>query len=234
MKESCENEKTDAGEVREQKCDNSAPSIALSEALEEVLDVEGDEKGPCIGQIVDTVEDKGFGILFLVLSLPSALPVPAPGYSTPFGIVIVILALQMLWGRHILWIPQRLRRIRLKKKVADKVVERGTVTIRWLEKFIRPRHQWVSSTLGLRVLSIVIICMGALMILPIPLTNTAPAMVIFFIGLGLAEDDGVLAVGAFALGCLAVALYAYIIYLFYAYGPEAIAGLKETIKGVIR
>jgi hypothetical protein len=233
LKESCEIEGTDTG-VREQKCDSNAPFITLSEALKEVLAVEDDERGPCIGQIVDTVEDKGFGILFLVLSLPSALPVPAPGYSTPFGIAIVILAMQMLWGRHILWIPQRLRRIRLKKKTADSLVERGTITIRWLERFIKPRHQWVSSTLGLRALSIVIICMGALMILPIPFTNTAPAMVIFFIGLGLAEDDGVLAVGAFALGCLAVALYACIIYLFCAHGPEAVTGLEEMVKGFIR
>lgn len=203
----------------------------LTEALEGIIDAE-DDRGPSIGRIVDAVGDKGFGIVFLILSLPSALPVPAPGYSTPFGVVIVLIALQMLVGRHVLWLPQRLRKIRLKQSLANKAVRKGSRVIRWLEKFVRPRHQWVSSTWGLRVLAIVIMCMGGLMILPIPLTNTAPAMVVFLIALGLAEDDGVLAIGAFGVGCLAVVLYAYVVYVFYAYGPDAVRRLKESLKGL--
>ena len=39
-------------------------------------------------RLVDLLELAGkrvFGFLFVILSLPSALPVPAPGYSIPFG-----------------------------------------------------------------------------------------------------------------------------------------------------
>lgn len=207
--------------------------VTLSQALEGILDTK-DDRGPSVGQIVDAVGDKGFGIVFLVLSLPSALPIPAPGYSTPFGVVLVLIALQMFVGRHILWLPQRLRRVRLKKSLADKAVHRGSSVIRWMETFIRPRYQWISSTWGLRALSVVIIIMGGLMMLPIPLTNTAPAIVIFLIGFGMAEDDGLLAIGAFAVGCVAVALYAYIVYLFYAFGPEAVHGLKNSIRSMFK
>jgi hypothetical protein len=66
--------------------------------------------------------------------------------------------------------------------------------------------------------------------LPIPLTNTLPAMVIFLIGVGLSEEDGLLAIGAFAVGCLAVVLYGYIIYLVLSQGPEAVDGIKDWIK----
>lgn len=51
--------------------------------------------------------DRTFGFLLVMLSFPSALPVPAPGYSTPFGLLILLLAVQMLWGRHEPWLPFR-------------------------------------------------------------------------------------------------------------------------------
>lgn len=191
------------------------------------------KEGPSIGEIVDSIGDKGFGLLFLVLSLPSALPVPAPGYSTPFGIVIVLLAMQMVLGRRKLWLPERLRAVRLRKSVARKVLSTGSTAIRWCERFIRPRHDWIGAPLGLKALGLVIMCMGGLMILPIPLTNTAPAMVVFLIGLGLAEDDGLLAIGAFGVGCLAVALYAYVVYVFFAYGPDAVYEVKDWIKSLL-
>ena len=187
-------------------------------------------QGPSIGDIIDSFADKSFGILFLILSLPSALPVPAPGYSTPFGLVIVLLSLQLLIGRRKLWIPKKLRNVRMKKTLARKILLTGSRKIRYLEKFIRPRHYWIGSTFGMRIMATVLICMGCLMIMPIPLTNTAPAGVVFLLGLGLAEDDGLLALLAFAAGALAIAIYAYIIYLFFAYGPEAIENLFTVLK----
>ena len=75
-----------------------------------------------------------------------------------------------------------------------------------------------------------ILIMACLMMLPIPLTNTAPAMVIFLIGIGLSEEDGLLAIGAFTIGCAAVILYGYIIYLLITQGSEAVEGIKDWIK----
>lgn len=229
MKDSSERKNRDDGDRTQVK---GMPSVTLTEALDAIVNTDEND-GPSIGRIVDTVGDKGFGVVFLLLSLPSALPVPAPGYSTPFGIVIVLIALQMFVGRHVLWLPERLRKIRMSQELADKVLDRGTGVIRWMEKYVRPRQQWISSTWGLRILALVILSMGSLMILPIPLTNTAPAMVIFLIGLGLAEDDGLLAIGSFAVGCVAVALYGYIVYLFYAYGESAVVNLKTSVKNLI-
>ena len=72
--------------------------------------------------------------------------------------------------------------------------------------------------------------MSSLMILPIPLTNTFPAMVVFLIAVGLAEEDGLLAMGAFAIGCFAVLLYVAVVYIFLTQGPEAIDAIKDWIK----
>jgi hypothetical protein len=49
-----------------------------------------------------------FGFLLVILSLPSALPVPAPGYSVPFGILIFILAVQLIIGAKTPWLPPKM------------------------------------------------------------------------------------------------------------------------------
>ena len=151
---------------------------SLAETLENALD-SVDQNGPSIGDLTNAVGEKGFGLLLVLLSLPSALPVPAPGYSTPFGIVIALIALQMLMGRQTVWLPARLQRIRIKPSLAKKMSRAATKFLRAVEHLIRPRQQWIRAQLGQSGLAIVILIMACLMMLPIPLTNTLPAMVIF-------------------------------------------------------
>lgn len=201
----------------------------LADTLTLILASE-DVRGPSIGEITSAVGEKGFGLILLVLALPSALPIPAPGYSTPFGIAIGLIALQMLLGRKSVWIPQRLKKVRIKPSVAEKMLRGATKFLHKIERWIRPRQKWIASTQGEAALALVILTMACLMILPIPLTNTVPAMVIFLIGIGLAEEDGLLAIAAFAIGCFAVVLYAYIVYVVATQGVEVIDSWKNWIK----
>lgn len=206
--------------------------LPLGEALRQIL-ARDEEHGPSIGGIVDGVGEKGFGLLLMILSLPSALPIPAPGYSTPFGIMIALIALQMMFGRQSLWLPERLRRVHIKPNIAEKMLGAAARFLKKIERFIRPRHLWIASTMGQACIALVILSMAMLMMLPIPLTNTAPAIVIFLIGIGLSEEDGLLAIGAFAAGCVAVLLYAVVIYMLITQGPEAIEAIKEGIKSLL-
>ena len=208
---------------------NHDPHLPLGDAIAKVLGNSG-ERGPSIGEITSGVGEKGFGILLVVLSLPSALPVPAPGYSTPFGIVIALIALQMMLGRRTVWLPRRLEAIRVRPKLADKMLGTASGFLRRIESWIRPRQRWIGSRTGQAGLSTVVLVMACLMMLPIPLTNTLPAMVVFMLGVGLSEEDGWLAIGAFVVGCLAILLYAGIIYVLLTQGSEAIEGAKEWLK----
>ncbi len=210
----------------------SSPHLSLAEVLEGAL-ASPHEKGPSIGELSAAVGEKGFGLLLMILSLPSALPVPAPGYSTPFGIAIAIIAIQMLTGRHRLWLPEKIKGVRIHPKFAGKMVGSVSKFLHAVERFIKPRHLWIRSRLGHSALACVILIMACLMMLPIPLTNTFPAMVIFIIGIGLSEEDGLLAMFAFGVGVAAVALYSFIIYLVITQGPEAADGIKDWIKAKV-
>jgi hypothetical protein len=202
---------------------------SLAQVLQSALrHPEGEDQS--IGNLTQEIGDKGFGILLIILSLPSALPVPAPGYSTPFGIAIMLIALQMLNGRHSLWLPQRIRKVKIPANLCKGMANAATKFLNASERWIKPRQRWIASRAGHAALASVVAIMAALMILPIPLTNTFPAMVIFLIGIGLAEEDGLLALLAFAIGVMAVLLYSYIVYLLITEGPEAVYQIKEWIK----
>ena len=122
---------------------------------------------------------------------------------------------------------------RIKPKVARAMLGSASSFLTRVERFIRPRQQWIRGRLGQKSLAALIVAMACLMILPIPLTNTLPAMVIFMIGVGLSEEDGLLAIAAFFVGCCALLLYAGIIYLVITQGVDAIEPIKEWIKSAV-
>lgn len=191
-------------------------------------------EGPLrVGELVDTMGDRGFGLLLVILSLPSALPVPAPGYSTPFGLVLSVLAIQMLMARSKPSLPGRARRLEIQRPLANRLLGAGLRFLGWTERLIRPRMEWIGSRAGRVFFGGVVLMMAILMIFPIPLTNTFPAMVIFLTGVAFCERDGLTALFAFAVGVFAILLYAYVIYLLATVGVDGVVELKEWIKGLL-
>ena len=196
--------------------------------------IAGESEKITLGEIVDAINDKQFGMLLIIFSIPSALPVPAVGYSTPFGIAILILGLQMLAGRRTPWFPEKLRNKAFTRSKLQGMFGKASGFFRRIEKLVRPRLHWINSRTGYRVMALLVVFMSLLMALPIPSTNTFPAMVIFLIGVGLCEDDGLFAIGACVLGILATLVYVVVIYfavtLFMEHGWEGLQQLKDYIK----
>lgn len=85
--------------------------------------------------------------------------------------------------------------------------------------------------LGRMFLGGFVILMGCLMILPIPLTNTLPAIVVFVIGVGLCEEDGLLLIAATALAFIATLLYVLVIYLALTMGLTGASDLLDWFRG---
>jgi hypothetical protein len=202
----------------------------LSDTLGKLLARERADEALTLGEVFERIGDRGFGLLLIILSLPSALPVPAPGYSTPFGILIAVLAVQMLSGRRSPWLPRRAAQTRLHGKFLDGMRAFFAKFFGKVEFLIRPRLRWVGSRGGLAFLGALVLVMAGLMILPIPLTNTFPAFVIFLTGIGLTEEDGLFSLGAALLGVLAVGLYAVVVYFFVRFGLDGVEMMKEWIK----
>jgi len=217
-----------------------SPHISLKEALARFQEL-NPKDGFRIGTILQAIDEKGFGLILILLSLPSAIPAPAAGYSTPFGIAILIIGIQMLQGKHAPVLPQKVQKITLPQGFFRKMIAAATKFLSFMERFIRPRFQWFCQPMGRRMLSILVMMMAALMCLPIPGTNTIPAFVIFLIGVCLSEEDGLVALAALAAGLFAILVYCAAIYFlvsfFQEYGWDAIdvflGKIKDFVKGLL-
>ena len=166
-----------------------------------------------LSDFLEIAQERIFGFLFVIFSLPSALPIPAPGYSIPFGVVMFLLASQMIMGAKQPWFPQRVENHQLSLQKVQGFVKRGVPWLRRLEILARPRLSYICTSLAGRiVLGSAIALMSISMMIPIPGTNTAPAIGIFMIGFGLQEDDGVICLAGLTICLLALVLVLGIIF----------------------
>ena len=185
-----------------------------------------------LADILALAGERIFGFLFVILALPSALPLPAPGYSTPFGILLAILAVQLIIGRQRPWLPQRMANSSIKRETAQKFVKAGLPWLRRLEALTKPRLTFICTSLpGRVVLGCAITLMATSMIIPIPGTNTLPAMGIFITGVGLVEDDGAISLGGLIFCCLVAILMVSVFAAAIWGGTSLLDTLKTWIKG---
>jgi hypothetical protein len=173
--------------------------------------------------------ERTFGFLFVLLSLPSALPVPAPGYSIPFGIVMLWLAIQLMIGRAKPWLPEGWMAKGFERTKVAGFITKGLPWLQRIEAVSRPRLSIIcTSPVGRLVLGVAIALMSMCMMIPIPGTNTLPAIGIFVIGFGLLDDDGAISLAGLTICTLAIGLVASIFIL----GAEVVDQGKDWVKGL--
>ncbi|MBS3952824.1 MAG: exopolysaccharide biosynthesis protein [Methylomicrobium sp.] len=160
-----------------------------------------------LANVLRLAGERTFGFLFVLLALPSALPVPAAGYALPFGLVLFLLAVQLLIGSKSPWLPGWIinRPIALSRLQA--FVKHGIPWIRRIEGLTKPRlTPLCSSGPGRALISCAVALMALFMMVPVPGTNTLPAIGIFVTGLGLLHDDGAISLVGLAM-CLIAAIF---------------------------
>ena len=157
--------------------------------------------------VLELAGERIFGFLFVILSLPSALPLPAPVISIPFGIIMIFLAAQLIIGRQEPWLPEKFAKRPIKLETAQKFVKAGIPFLQKIEAVSRPRLPFVCTTIpGKVIIGLAIALMSIFMMIPIPGTNTLPAIGIFITGFGLLEDDGAISLGGLTICAIAAIL----------------------------
>jgi len=183
--------------------------------------------------ILELAGERTFGFLLVLLALPSALPVPAPGYSIPFGIVILLLAVQLMMGRSRPWFPQWFRKRSLKTKQAQGIIKAGIPWLRRLESISKPRYAFVcTSHTGQLILGGAIALMGLSMLIPLPLTNTLPAIGVFIIGFSLLEDDGAIGIMGLTVSAIAGALSITLLVAYWVGGLTLVNTVIDQIRNL--
>ncbi len=149
-----------------------------------------------IGNFVELLGNRSFALIILILAMPNVLPIGIPGFSTMTGVPILCMALQMVWGRQVIWLPNKMAGKHLQQKHLNKIICKILPTLLWLEKFLRPRGTILCKSIGTRVIGLVIAMMASVLVLPIIGGNLLPGFSISLLALALLEKDGFLVVAS--------------------------------------
>jgi hypothetical protein len=190
---------------------NRAPS---SRVLEEVIR-QAPAEYVTIGWLTSTLHRHSFGIIMLSLGLLATTPV---GSTVP-ALILAIMAVQLITGRAEPVFPQFIMTRRLPTKQLLWLCDRAIHVLKYLEKAVHPRWPMTFEMAKRAVGVIVLLLTAVLLLMPVPLSNVAPAAVISLISLAYVEEDGLL---------LSVALLAAIVLV----GIES-AAVWGTIVGAV-
>jgi hypothetical protein len=184
-----------------------------------------------LSDILTIAGERIFGFLFVILSLPSALPIPAPGYSVPFGVLLFLLAMQLIFGRKRPWLPNKMLNYPIKLETVQGFLKAGLPWLKRIEAITRPRLTYICTTLAGRVfIGCSIALMATSMMIPIPGTNTLPAMGIFVTGFGLIEDDGAISLGGLVLCVMGLILTSSILFALWFGGTSLLDIIKDSLR----
>jgi hypothetical protein len=177
-----------------------------SDELERWLESEGDKT---LGSIIELFEEKSFALLFILLLGVSALPLPTGGATHVFEIVAMLLAVELIAGRDMIWLPERWRRLPLAGPTQQRFITRLMKTIRWLERFSRPRatylfdHRLSNIVFGVLVLAG---SLAAFLAPPFSGLDTLPSLGVVLLSIGVLLEDLAIVVLAVAVGVAGAAL----------------------------
>jgi hypothetical protein len=114
----------------------SDPQAPTSTVLRELL-LHAPEDRITLGWLMGSLGDRSFGIVLLLLGLLACLPAA----SAIVGIIIALLACQMILARREPVFPRLLAGRTFEKQRLASMLNRAVPVLRYLERFIRPRWQ---------------------------------------------------------------------------------------------
>ena len=57
-------------------------------------------------EIIEILHGRGFDVLIIVLAAPFLTPIPLPGLSTPFGLILMFFGVRIALRKHP-WLPRK-------------------------------------------------------------------------------------------------------------------------------
>ena len=152
--------------------------------------------GLTIGESVDRLDERSFGVLILILAVPCLVPAL---YGVPqiVGIPILLLAGQMLVGRQEPWLPRQILERRVSKAWLDRMADFAVKRMGWFERLSRPRLKLFAEGWAEQAAAAFMIL--ATLTIVLPMTNTVPSVALTLMAVGLIQRDGLFVAGGAAV-----------------------------------
>ena len=182
-----------------------------------------------LGEILEATKGRGFHLLLVFVALPFLTPIPLPGFSIPFGLVVAIIGARMALGQQP-WLPQKLLSRELPAGFLAKLLAAASRVVKFLEWFLRPRLLFLHEQLIYRRLAGVLIALSGLYLvlpLPVPFSNGLPAWTVLLLSAAALSRDGL----CFIAGCVMFVLATTFFVLLAIGGTQLVEQLHRLWAG---
>ncbi len=184
----------------------------LQDMLDRINQSADDEGRVSLGQIVESVGDRSFGPLLLMVGVIAASPISGmPGVPTTMGIFILLIAGQLFFRREHFWLPKWVLRRSLAKEKVHTAVRWLRPSACFIDRWLRPRMsaliQGGSTYLISFVCAVIAVVMPMMELVPFSAHGAGLALTAF--GLALISRDGLLALIAFAVTAVSFGVVIY-------------------------
>lgn len=184
----------------------------------------------CIGDVLDDFGGRSFGPFIMLPALIEITPVGGiPGVPTFLAVIIALVAVQMLFGKDHIWMPQFIQRRAVGAKKLHRSVKKLRGIAHWLDGHSKDRLRKLTEGIGLKVaaLAVIILCVTVPPLEFLPFASSGPMLAIAAIGLALIVHDGLVMLFALLLAVAAIGGGTY--YYYTSDDEEGGAGGLATV-----
>lgn len=165
-------------------------------------------------ELMAAIGEQGLLLLCALATLPFLFPVSIPGVSTVFGAAIVLLAVAITLNR-LPWLPDRILDRRLDSAKLVPALQKGVRIVSRIDAWVRPRALGMTAGRMTVFNGCVLVFGGILLMAPfglIPFSNTAPAVGILLLTIGMIQRDGVFVLLGYLGTILTVVYFGVLLY----------------------
>jgi hypothetical protein len=181
------------------------PVVDLTSEILQRLHDAGPKEHFTLGWLMGMLDKRSFALIMLMCAVVAVVP----GVSIVAGLLMIILAVQMIEGRPAPAFPDGLADRPLPAKHLATVIRRFLPVLKYLEQVAHPRwptpHDLTKRVVGVAVLILSL----AVTFTPLPLSNIPPALAIALISLAYLEEDGLLLAIGLAFGATVLTIQVY-------------------------
>ncbi|MEM9013081.1 MAG: exopolysaccharide biosynthesis protein [Pseudomonadota bacterium] len=185
----------------------------LGKLLERVKDASSDET-TSVEDVLEALGHRSFGPVLFIVGLFALSPIGAiPGASLISAALIVLVAMQLVWGAGYIWLPNRLCAVEVKSSKIANAVDWLHGPLGYLSLIARPRFKRAFADPMPRLVAVATILLAAAMVpLAVVPGGVAPvAALVMLIGLAFVARDGALLAAALVLSVVALVVTFYVL-----------------------
>lgn len=166
--------------------------VAISDRLDQLVSLaEAEGTDVSLNWVFESLHERAFGFILLILALPCCIPL-LYGIPQIVALPLMFVSAQILIGRRVPWLPQKLAARRISTEGLNSLAGRAGPWLRRIEALSHPRLSFLTRPPAERLIGLALVLFSASILVPLPGTNTVPGIAVVIVAMGLLQRDGVL------------------------------------------